>query len=209
MNNSKRGHEVSRKLLSKIILSALDTNQITIKDLARTTAVGKSTIHNLKAGKWLSLSTLCQLVSSPLTSSILSPENATKILSRIIAESISEDHRHPVFQLISVPEDWALTNLPTLSEYMKDIRKNRLKLSKNKVETHLCCSYYRQITKIEKDCYGVGIGPICNLFYHYMQELNGSTDKEWNIFATLVLQKLFPRITGYWVEVTGWQEMQR
>ena len=201
MNNSKRGHEVSRKLLSKIILSVLETNQITIKDLARATAVGKSTIHNLKAGKQLSLPTLCQLVSSTPTAFILSPENAEKVVNRIITESISEGHRHPVLQLVVIPEG-QMPDLPTLPEYMKNIRKDRLQLSKNKVETHLCCSYYRQITKIEKDCYGVGIGPICNLFHHYMQELTGSTDKEWNIFATLVFQRLFPRIKGYRLEVS-------
>lgn len=202
MNNLKKKHEVSRKTLSKIILSALENSQVTTDELARATEVGKSTVHNLKAGTQLSLPTLCRMVSSAPEAFMLSPENAAKILSRIITESISGSGEQPEFKIVATPEESMHNRLPKLPGYLKEVREKKLKLSKNKVETHLCCSYYRQITKIEKDCHGVGIGPICNLFYHYMQEFTGPTDEEWNIFATLVFQKLFPKMTGYRLEVT-------
>lgn len=206
-NHSQGGHKISRRLLANILLLNLEKMNIPIGNLAKAATVSKSSINNLKAGKLLSLTTFGQLFSSPLIASVLSPQHTCEIMSMIISESLPPAHPRPEFRMIDMPEEELQATLPHLSAYLKDIRVKRLKLSKNKIDTHLDCSYYRQLIKIEDDCHGVGIGPICYLFYRYTQELPDATDRDWDIFATLVLRKLFSRMTACKLEFIGWRAL--
>lgn len=203
---NKPSHYTSRKFLTKLFLAKVEEQKISFATLTRETTISKSTFQNMKNGKCPVLPTLCLLFSTPLTSSMLNPEDAGWVVQQIISESLRSSTRYPQLRIVEVPEIEDRKSVHVLAEYMKNLRTKHLKTSIRETALQFDYCSRLQITNIESTGHGVGIGPTCNLFNNYLCKLSYIPDEEWGTFSTLILHKLFPFITGYALKFTGWKK---
>lgn len=195
---------ISRKYLTEIFLTEVNNIKITNTSIARISGVSLTTIHNIRNGKLPSLEILCLLFAAPFTHSILTPRQACTAVTLLIAESLPYTHHLPALHSVTVTCPVAMTgsgvnlpsseSLPTLSAYMKHLRTHYLQCSAREVCRRFDHCDTLQLQKIETDCRGVGVGPICYLFNNYLSAISTLTDREWGIFATLLLRKLFIKL---------------
>lgn len=193
-----------REYLTGIFFTAVKKQKLSFARLSRETNVSERTFQNMKQGKLPSLSMLIYLFSRPVVAAMIHPEQGFWVTDRVIRESLRCNCRYPVFLLVEVSGKDGSAPLPTLAEYMKKLRVDHLNISIREVSRRFEYCTTRQVTNIEKECKGVGIGPVCNLFDHYHRAISTLPDEEWGMFATLVFHTLFPQFNGHTLKFVGW-----
>lgn len=202
----KKKYMSVREYLTGIFLTEVKEQKLSLAWLSRETNVSKRTFQHMKQGKLSSLSILIYLFSKPVVAAMLSPKDAFWVTDQVIGESLRCGERYPVFRLVKVSEEELYGTMPSLPEYMRSLRVKHLNISVREACRRFEHCTTRQVANIEKECKGVGIGPVCNLFDHYHREIYGLPDTEWGTFATLVFRILFPRIKEHMLEFVGWRE---
>jgi len=165
--------------------------------------VCRSTLDNIKCGGVPSLSILRCLFAIPFDSPLLTPEQAGLAVSRIIADSLPDTTRHPRLRVVCIPVGQPYDPPVSLPAYMKRLRTDYLGISKREVCRRFDYCDFRQLSAIENDCFGVGIGPICYLFNNYLTSIPELSDDEWGTFGTLLLHDLFPVMRGCKIELAA------
>jgi len=167
-----------------------------LKEIIELSGVCRSTFSNIKRGGLPNLSILRCLFAMPTDSPLLTPEQAGVAIERIIADCLPEDTNFPHFRVEVISEGCDIEQPVSLAAYMKHLRTHYLDISKREVCRRFDHCDSHQLSAIENDCCGVGIGPVCYLFNNYLSEISLPI-QEWGVFATLVLHYLFPSMAGY------------
>ncbi|NDV83359.1 hypothetical protein [Bacteroides sp. 51] len=200
-----QSHQLPRQFLSHLFLSDMEKSEYTVNAYAKNTGVSVRSLYYLQKGKLLSMAKLCQLFSSQPTLHILTSENLCWLMNRIICESLREATRYPVLRVIPMDKKHITLEHDTLSEFMKSMRVDHLQISTRETYKRFEYCTTAQLSSIERGCYGIGIGPICNLFDNYHRSLPKLPDQAWGTFATLLLHYMFPLLKDYAVEFVGWK----
>lgn len=201
MDQGRFSCPVSRRYLTTLFLIKVNEMKLSTAQVMRLSGICRTTFNNIKRGGVPSLGVLRCLFAIPFDSPLLTPDQAGMAVSRIIADSLPDTTCYPRLRVVSIPVGHSCDPPVSLPAYMKCLRTDYLGISKREVCRRFDYCDSRQLSAIENDCFGVGIGPICYLFNNYFTSIPELPIEEWGTFATLVLYWLFPTIKGYKMEL--------
>jgi hypothetical protein len=194
----------SRSYLTGLFLSKVKKNKFTLAAIRRTSGVSRGTLCHIMHGYIPNLATLCQLFRAPFPVPWLTPEEACLAVMGIISDSLIDSPSPPIFRLASSADEYPFPDpLPSLSAYMKQFRECHLRISVREACLRFEHCDTLQMSRIENDCCRVGLGPVCYLFNSYLTAIPTLNDKEWGVFATLLLHQLFPFLSAHRLLFTG------
>jgi hypothetical protein len=190
-------YKSSRVFLTEVFLRRVKKMKYTSAEISRLSRLSRGTLSTMMRGGYPNLATLRHLFTVSFPFQLLTPDEAGIAVISIISDSLVDSSRHPVFRIEPLTEASFPEPLPSLPAYMKRLREHHLHISVREACLQFEHCDTLQMSRIERDCHRVGIGPVCYLFNSYLDAIPALADDEWGMFATLLLHHLFPIMSGY------------